>query len=78
MSTSEIVGDEQGRVRAMRLHEVRMGESGFEKVEGTEQEIPASSCCWRWASSGRSRSCSTQLGVELRRPHATSLATTPT
>ncbi|MFQ6172604.1 glutamate synthase subunit beta [Oryzobacter sp. R7] len=41
VSTSEIVGDEQGRVAGLRLHEVVMGEQGFEKVEGTEREIPA-------------------------------------
>ena len=41
VSTSEIVGDEHGRVAALRLHEVRMGENGFEKVEGTERELPA-------------------------------------
>jgi glutamate synthase (NADPH/NADH) small chain len=41
VSTSEIVGDDEGRVRALRLHEVRMGERGFEKVDGTEREIPA-------------------------------------
>ena len=27
----------------------------FEKVEGTDREIPASSCCWPWASSARRR-----------------------
>ncbi|QKE84905.1 glutamate synthase subunit beta [Arthrobacter sp. NEB 688] len=40
-TTSEVVGDDEGRVRALRLHEVRMGEQGFEKVEGSEREIPA-------------------------------------
>ena len=41
VSTEEFVGDEAGRVRALRLAEVVMGESGFEKVDGTEREIPA-------------------------------------
>ena len=41
VSTSEVVGDEHGRVRALRLHEVTMGEKGFEKVEGSEREVPA-------------------------------------
>ncbi|HEX6916889.1 MAG TPA: FAD-dependent oxidoreductase, partial [Phycicoccus sp.] len=41
VSTSEILGDEQGRVRALRLHEVRMGANGFERVEGSDREIPA-------------------------------------
>ena len=41
VSTSEIVGDDQGRVAGLRLHEVVMGERGFEKVEGSERELPA-------------------------------------
>ncbi|MEO5608374.1 MAG: glutamate synthase subunit beta [Ornithinibacter sp.] len=41
VSTSEIVGDEHGRVSGLRLHEVQMGAGGFEKVEGSEREIPA-------------------------------------
>ncbi|MEO7422652.1 MAG: glutamate synthase subunit beta [Ornithinibacter sp.] len=41
VSTSEIVGDEHGRVSGLRLHEVRMGTGGFEKVESSEREIPA-------------------------------------
>jgi glutamate synthase (NADPH/NADH) small chain len=41
VSTSEILGDSEGRVRGLRLHEVVMGESGFEKVEGTDRELPA-------------------------------------
>ncbi|MEO6791030.1 MAG: FAD-dependent oxidoreductase, partial [Ornithinibacter sp.] len=41
VSTSEIVGDENGRVSGLRLHEVQMGAGGFEKVEGSEREIPA-------------------------------------
>jgi glutamate synthase (NADPH/NADH) small chain len=41
VSTSELVGDAEGRVRALRLHEVRMGANGLEKVDGSEREIPA-------------------------------------
>jgi len=41
VSTSAIVGDEEGRVRGLQLHDVVMGERGFEKVEGTERELPA-------------------------------------
>ncbi len=41
VSTSEIVGDDQGKVRALRLHEVSMGPNGFEKVAGSERELPA-------------------------------------
>ena len=41
VNTSEIVGDDEGRVAGLRLHEVRLGDAGFEKVEGTERELPA-------------------------------------
>ena len=41
VSTTEILGDADGRVRGLRLTQVRMGEKGFEPIEGTEREIPA-------------------------------------
>ena len=41
VSTSQILGDDQGKVRALRLHEVSMGPNGFEKVAGSERELPA-------------------------------------
>ncbi len=41
VSTSEILGDAEGRVRAIRVTEVRTGEKGFEPIEGTECELPA-------------------------------------
>ena len=46
VSTKAILGDEVGRVRALRLVEVELGGSdigkpGFAEVEGTEREIPA-------------------------------------
>jgi glutamate synthase (NADPH) small chain len=41
VNTKEVLGDEDGRVRALRLVEVRRGDQGFEEVEGTEREIPA-------------------------------------
>jgi glutamate synthase (NADPH/NADH) small chain len=41
VNTKEVLGDEDGRVRALRLVEVRLGDQGFEEVEGTEREIPA-------------------------------------
>ena len=41
-STTELVGDEQGRVRALRLATVERTPDGrFAPVEGTEREIPA-------------------------------------
>ncbi|RKT87654.1 glutamate synthase (NADPH/NADH) small chain [Saccharopolyspora antimicrobica] len=41
VSTQEMLGDESGKVRALRLVEVRRTDAGFEPVEGTEREIPA-------------------------------------
>ncbi|MGN0064496.1 MAG: FAD-dependent oxidoreductase, partial [Nocardioides sp.] len=38
VSTQEFVGDEQGRVKALRLVEV---DARFQPVDGTEREIPA-------------------------------------
>jgi glutamate synthase (NADPH/NADH) small chain len=41
ISTQEFVGDEDGRVRALRLVEVEGPQSGFTPIPGTEREIPA-------------------------------------
>ncbi|QBF45813.1 glutamate synthase subunit beta [Janibacter limosus] len=41
VSTTEIIGDEDGKVSGLRLTEVARGESGFEPVEGTERVLPA-------------------------------------
>jgi glutamate synthase (NADPH/NADH) small chain len=42
VSTKEILGDEHGKVRALRLVEVRAGDGGgLAEVEGTERELPA-------------------------------------
>jgi glutamate synthase (NADPH) small chain len=64
VSTSEIVGDEQGRVAGLRLHEVRMGESGFEKVEGTERELPAQLVLLAMGFLGPQQELLDQLGVD--------------
>ena len=64
MSTSEIVGDEHGRVAALRLHEVRMGENGFEKVEGTERELPAQLVLLAMGFLGPQQDLLDQFGVE--------------
>jgi glutamate synthase (NADPH) small chain len=64
VSTSELVGDEQGRVQALRLHEVRMGESGFEKVEGSERELPAQLVLLAMGFLGPQQELLEQLGVE--------------
>src|SRR5579875_2967273 len=41
VSTEEFIGDESGRVRALRLTEVRQAGRGFEPVGGTGRELPA-------------------------------------
>ncbi|MGL5851677.1 MAG: glutamate synthase subunit beta [Phycicoccus sp.] len=41
LSTSEIVGDGEGRVAGLRVQQVRAGERGFEPVAGTEKVLPA-------------------------------------
>ncbi len=41
VNTVEFLGDEQRRVRALKLVDVHRGADGFEPVAGTEREIPA-------------------------------------
>ncbi|MEJ2579322.1 MAG: glutamate synthase subunit beta [Kineosporiaceae bacterium] len=41
VSTQAFLGDDHGRVRALRLVEVRFANGRFEPVPGTEREIPA-------------------------------------
>jgi glutamate synthase (NADPH/NADH) small chain len=41
VSTSEFVDDGRGNVAALRLHDVTMVDGRFEKVEGSDREIPA-------------------------------------
>jgi glutamate synthase (NADPH) small chain len=41
VSTQEFVGDDAGRVRALRLVDVEGPQTGFKPIPGTEREIPA-------------------------------------
>jgi glutamate synthase (NADPH/NADH) small chain len=41
VNTERFVDDGNGRVKALRLHEVEMKDGRFVKVEGTDREIPA-------------------------------------
>ena len=41
VNTEEFLGDDDGNVKALRLHEVEMIDGRFTKVEGTDREIPA-------------------------------------
>ena len=41
VNTERFLGDDDGHVRALLLHEVERVDGRFQKVEGTEQELPA-------------------------------------
>jgi glutamate synthase (NADPH/NADH) small chain len=41
VNTERFVGDEDGNVKALRLHEVEMVDGKFTKIEGTDRELPA-------------------------------------
>jgi glutamate synthase (NADPH/NADH) small chain len=41
VNTERFVGDENGNLRALLLHEVERVDGRFQKVEGTERELPA-------------------------------------
>jgi glutamate synthase (NADPH/NADH) small chain len=41
VNTERFVGDDAGNVRALLLHEVERVDGRFQKVEGTEREVPA-------------------------------------
>jgi glutamate synthase (NADPH/NADH) small chain len=41
VNTDRFVDDDRGNVRAMLLHEVRLEDGRFVKIEGTERELPA-------------------------------------
>jgi glutamate synthase (NADPH/NADH) small chain len=66
VNTKEILGDEQGKVRGLRLVEVVRGASGFVEVEGTERELPAQLVLLAMGFLGpQGRGVVEQLGVEL-------------
>jgi glutamate synthase (NADPH/NADH) small chain len=63
VSTQEFLGDESGRVRALRLVEV---DASFQPVEGTERELPAELVLLAMGFTGPERpGLLDQLGVEL-------------
>jgi glutamate synthase (NADPH/NADH) small chain len=62
-STKEFLGDDDGRVRALRIVEV---DGKFQEIEGTEQEIPAQLVLFAMGFTGpESDTLVEQLGVEL-------------
>ncbi|MFZ2013033.1 MAG: glutamate synthase subunit beta [Nocardioides sp.] len=63
VSTQEFLGDDEGRVQALRLVEV---DASFQPVEGTEREIPAGLVLLAMGFTGPERSgLVEQLGVDL-------------
>ena len=66
VNTKEFLGDEVGRVRALRLVEVESGDTGFAEVEGTEREIPVQLVLLAMGFLGpETHGVVEQLGVEL-------------
>jgi glutamate synthase (NADPH/NADH) small chain len=66
VSTQAFLGNEAGNVRALRLVEVRRGETGFEEVPGTERELPADLVLLAMGFVGPERSpLISQLNLEL-------------
>jgi len=66
VSTKEFLGDEDGRVRALQVVEVRFVDGRFEEVEGTERELPAQLVLFAMGFTGPEKpGLLEQLGVEL-------------
>ena len=66
VNTKQILGDELGRVRALRLVDVEPGDRGFAEIEGTEREIPAQLVLLAMGFLGpETGGVVEQLGVEL-------------
>ena len=65
-STTEIIGDEEGKVSGLRLVEVQMVDGRFEPVEGSERVVPAQLVLLAMGFLGPQREgIVEQLGVEL-------------
>jgi glutamate synthase (NADPH/NADH) small chain len=66
VNTERFLDDGNGRVRALLLHEVRMVDGRFEKVEGSERELPADFVFLALGFTGPERgSWLEQLGVQF-------------
>lgn len=66
VNTECFLGDDKGRVRALRAHEVRMVDGRFEKVEGTDFELPCELVLLAMGFVGPQREgLLEQLGVEF-------------
>ena len=66
VSTSQILGDQDGTVRALRIGEVTFADGRFTPVEGTERELPAQLVLLAMGFVGPEREgVVEQLGVDL-------------
>jgi glutamate synthase (NADPH/NADH) small chain len=66
VNTECFLGDEAGHVAVLRMHEVELVEGRFEKVEGTDTEIPCQLVLLAMGFLGPQREgLLEQLGVEL-------------
>jgi glutamate synthase (NADPH/NADH) small chain len=66
VSTEEFLGDEQGKVRALRLVEVELRDGRFAPVAGSQREIPADLVFLAMGFTGvEAGSWVEQLGVQL-------------
>ncbi|XVX21853.1 glutamate synthase subunit beta [Actinomycetota bacterium] len=66
VSTTELVGDDEGKVTGLRLTEVERSDTGFAPVPGSEREIPADLVLLAMGFVGPERAgVVEQLGVDL-------------
>ena len=66
VNTECFLGDDDGTVRALRLHEVQLVDGKFEKVDGSDQEIPTQLVLLAMGFLGpQKEGLIEQLGVEL-------------
>ncbi len=66
VNTERFVGDEDGNVRALLIHEVERVDGRFQKVEGTERELPADLIFLAMGFTGAERTGLVDaLGVEI-------------
>ncbi|CAI7979948.1 glutamate synthase subunit beta [Frankia sp. Mgl5] len=66
VSTERFVGDDEGNVRALLMHEVQMVDGRFQKIEGSETELPCDLVLLAMGFVGPERpGLLEQLGVDL-------------
>ena len=66
VNTECFLGDDDGNVRALRAHEVEMVDGKFEKIEGTDFELPCELVLLAMGFLGpQQEGMLDQLGVEL-------------